>query len=86
MVFVSSVSGLLAHPHHAPYATTKGGMNQMLRVMAREWARHGVCSGLSPATYFADILSLAEQANAVILNSAVILAQTEDLTRLCNRG
>jgi gluconate 5-dehydrogenase len=42
MVFVSSVSGLLAHPNHAPYAATKGGMNQMLRVMAREWARLGV--------------------------------------------
>jgi gluconate 5-dehydrogenase len=42
MVFVSSVSGLLAHPNHGPYAATKGGMNQMLRVMAREWARHGV--------------------------------------------
>ncbi len=42
MVYVSSVSGLLAHPHHAPYAATKGGMNQMLRVMAREWARDGV--------------------------------------------
>jgi gluconate 5-dehydrogenase len=42
MVFVSSVSGLLAHPHHAPYAATKGGMNQLLRVMAREWARYGV--------------------------------------------
>jgi NAD(P)-dependent dehydrogenase (short-subunit alcohol dehydrogenase family) len=42
MVFVSSVSGLLAHPHHAPYAATKGGMNQLLRVMAREWAPYGV--------------------------------------------
>jgi gluconate 5-dehydrogenase len=42
MVFVSSVSGLLAHPQHAPYAAAKGGMNQMLRVMAREWAAHGV--------------------------------------------
>jgi gluconate 5-dehydrogenase len=42
MVFVSSVSGLLAHPHHAPYAATKGGMNQMFRVMAREWAQYGV--------------------------------------------
>jgi gluconate 5-dehydrogenase len=42
MVFVSSVSGLLAHPHHAPYAAAKGGMNQMLRVMAREWASQGV--------------------------------------------
>jgi gluconate 5-dehydrogenase len=42
MVFVSSVSGLLAHPDHAPYAATKGGMNQLLRVMAREWGPHGV--------------------------------------------
>jgi NAD(P)-dependent dehydrogenase (short-subunit alcohol dehydrogenase family) len=42
MVYVSSVSGLLAHAHHAPYAATKGGINQMMRVMAREWAPHGV--------------------------------------------
>jgi len=42
MIFVSSVSGLLAHPHHAPYAAAKGGMNQMFRVMAREWAPCGV--------------------------------------------
>lgn len=42
MVFLSSVSGLLAHPHHAPYAATKGGINQMMRVMAREWASCGV--------------------------------------------
>jgi gluconate 5-dehydrogenase len=42
MLFVSSVSALLAHADHAPYATTKGGINQMMRVMAREWAPHGV--------------------------------------------
>lgn len=42
MVFVSSVSGLLAHQHHGPYAASKGGMNQLLRVMAAEWAAHGV--------------------------------------------
>ena len=42
MVFVSSVSGLLAHAHHAPYAATKGGINQLMRVMAREWASSGV--------------------------------------------
>lgn len=42
IVFVSSVSGWLAHPHHAPYAATKGGMNQLMRVMAREWAAHDV--------------------------------------------
>jgi NAD(P)-dependent dehydrogenase (short-subunit alcohol dehydrogenase family) len=42
MIFVSSVSGLLAHADHAPYAATKGGVNQLVRVMAREWAVHGV--------------------------------------------
>ena len=42
MIFVSSVSGLLAHADHAPYAATKGGLNQLVRVMAREWAARGV--------------------------------------------
>ena len=42
MVFVSSVSALLAHASHGPYAATKGGVNQMMRVMAREWAPYGV--------------------------------------------
>ena len=42
LVFVSSVSGYLAHAHHAPYAATKGGVNQLVRVMAREWAPLGI--------------------------------------------
>ncbi|WP_152659404.1 SDR family NAD(P)-dependent oxidoreductase [Demequina salsinemoris] len=42
IVFVSSVSALLAHAHHAPYAASKGGINQLMRVMAREWAPHGI--------------------------------------------
>lgn len=42
IVFVSSVSGWLAHANHAPYAATKGGLNQLMRVMAREWAVHQV--------------------------------------------
>jgi gluconate 5-dehydrogenase len=39
---LSSVSGLLAHHSHGPYAASKGGVNQLLRVMAREWAPYGV--------------------------------------------
>lgn len=42
MIFISSVSGLLAHPHHAAYAATKGGLNQLVRVMAREWAPRNI--------------------------------------------
>lgn len=41
-VYCSSVSGALAHPDHAPYAASKGGLDQLLRVMAREWAPSGV--------------------------------------------
>ncbi|KUO10441.1 oxidoreductase [Streptomyces sp. DSM 15324] len=42
MVFFSSVSSKLAHRHHAPYAATKGGLDQLVKVMAREWADGGV--------------------------------------------
>ena len=42
VVMLSSVSGLLAHAKHGPYATSKGGLNQMVRVMAREWAASDV--------------------------------------------
>lgn len=41
-VYCSSVSSLLAHPDHGPYAASKGGLNQLVRVMAREWAASGV--------------------------------------------
>ncbi|MGD6741806.1 SDR family NAD(P)-dependent oxidoreductase [Streptomyces sp. BH106] len=42
MVFFSSVSSRLAHRHHAPYAASKGGLDQLVKVMAREWAAEGV--------------------------------------------
>jgi NAD(P)-dependent dehydrogenase (short-subunit alcohol dehydrogenase family) len=42
IVVLSSVSGLLAHQLHAPYAASKGGLNQLIRVMANEWAASGV--------------------------------------------
>ncbi len=42
IIALSSVSGLLAHHSHGPYAASKGGINQLLRVMAREWAPFGV--------------------------------------------
>jgi gluconate 5-dehydrogenase len=38
MVFISSVSGALAHPDHGAYAASKGALNQLVRAMAGEWA------------------------------------------------
>jgi gluconate 5-dehydrogenase len=50
MVFFSSVSSLLAHPHHGPYAATKGGLDQLVKVMAREWAADGITvNAVAPA-------------------------------------
>jgi NAD(P)-dependent dehydrogenase (short-subunit alcohol dehydrogenase family) len=41
-IYLSSVAGSLAHKDHAPYAATKGAINQMMRVMANEWAPFAV--------------------------------------------
>jgi gluconate 5-dehydrogenase len=42
IIFISSVSGILAHKNHGSYAASKGGLNQLMRVMAAEWAAMGV--------------------------------------------
>ncbi len=42
IIFFSSVSGLLAHKNNGAYAATKGGINQLMRVMAAEWASEGI--------------------------------------------
>ena len=42
IVFLSSVAGRSGHKLHGPYAATKGAINQLMRVMAHEYAEHGV--------------------------------------------
>jgi gluconate 5-dehydrogenase len=42
IVFFSSVAGRSGHKDHGPYAATKGGLNQLMRVMAHESAADGV--------------------------------------------
>jgi gluconate 5-dehydrogenase len=47
---LGSVSSLLGHPHHAPYAATKGGIAIMTKSMATEWATQGVTvNAIGPA-------------------------------------
>lgn len=47
---LGSVSSLLGHPHHAPYAATKGGIAIMTKAMATEWATEGVTvNAIGPA-------------------------------------
>lgn len=56
---LSSVSGLLAHHSHGPYAASKGGINQLLRVMAREWAPFGVTVNALAPGYIETALTAA---------------------------
>lgn len=47
---LGSVSSLMGHPHHAPYAATKGGIAIMTKAMATEWAAAGVTiNAIGPA-------------------------------------
>ncbi len=59
IVMMSSVSGLLAHKLHAPYAASKGGLNQMGRVMAAEWASSGVTVNMLAPGYIETNLTAA---------------------------
>lgn len=59
---LSSVSGLLAHHSHGPYAASKGGINQLLRVMAREWAPFGVTVNALAPGYIETNLTAGELA------------------------
>lgn len=59
---LSSVSGLLAHHSHGPYAASKGGINQLLRVMAREWAPFGVTVNALAPGYIETPLTSVELA------------------------
>ena len=51
LILFSSVAGLLGHAHHGPYAASKGGMNQLARVLAHETARDGITANLIAPGY-----------------------------------
>jgi NAD(P)-dependent dehydrogenase (short-subunit alcohol dehydrogenase family) len=42
VIFLSSVAGRSGHKLHGPYAASKGAVNQLMRVMAHEFASDGV--------------------------------------------
>jgi NAD(P)-dependent dehydrogenase (short-subunit alcohol dehydrogenase family) len=42
IVFFSSVAGRSGHKRHGPYAASKGAINQLMRVIAHEYAAAGV--------------------------------------------
>jgi gluconate 5-dehydrogenase len=57
IVFFSSVAGRSGHKHHGPYAATKGAINQMMRVIAHEYAEHGVTANAVAPGYMDTTLT-----------------------------
>ncbi len=50
VVHIASVSSFVANPNYAAYASSKAGLSQMVRVMAREWAsRNVLVNAIGPA-------------------------------------
>ena len=57
IVFFSSVAGRSGHKLHAPYAATKGAINQLMRVLAHEYAEHGVTANAVAPGYMDTALT-----------------------------
>ena len=52
IINISSIAGQIAVPALFAYACSKGGVNQMTRMMAFEWAKEGVRVNAIAPTYF----------------------------------
>jgi gluconate 5-dehydrogenase len=59
IVFFSSVAGRSGHKLHGPYAATKGAINQLMRVIAHEYAEHGVTANAVAPGYMDTSLTRA---------------------------
>ncbi|HWK17973.1 MAG TPA: SDR family NAD(P)-dependent oxidoreductase [Solirubrobacteraceae bacterium] len=57
IVFFSSVAGRSGHKHHGPYAATKGAINQLMRVIAHEYAADGVTANAVAPGYMDTTLT-----------------------------
>jgi len=52
VINMSSILGAVALPNQLAYASAKGGVDQMTKVMALEWAKQGVRANAIGPTYF----------------------------------
>ncbi|WP_262300078.1 SDR family NAD(P)-dependent oxidoreductase [Microvirga sesbaniae] len=55
--FTSSIAGSVGAPTLAPYVASKGGINQLVRTLAVEWAEHWIRVNAVAAGYVQNILA-----------------------------
>ncbi|MBW4555607.1 MAG: SDR family oxidoreductase [Trichormus sp. ATA11-4-KO1] len=56
IIMTSSIAGALGIPGLTPYAASKGGINQLVRTMAVEWAQRGVRVNAIAPGYIENIM------------------------------
>jgi NAD(P)-dependent dehydrogenase (short-subunit alcohol dehydrogenase family) len=59
VIMVSSIASLVGISGLAPYAATKGAINQLVRTMAVEWASHGIRVNAIAPGYFDNVMQNA---------------------------
>jgi len=52
----SSIAGSIGIPSLAPYAASEGGLNQLVRTLAAEWAQHGIRVNAVAPGYVTNIM------------------------------
>lgn len=64
VINISSIAGLVGIPGLTSYSAAKGGVDQMTKVMAVEWAQRGVRVNAIAPGYFENIMSTAGDEHA----------------------
>ena len=57
ITMTSSIAGSVGVPTLAPYAASKGGINQLVRTLAIEWAEHGIRVNAVAPGYVQNIMA-----------------------------
>jgi gluconate 5-dehydrogenase len=83
VILFSSVAGLMGHKNHGPYAATKGGINQLTKVMAHEYAVDGVTvNAVAPGYMDTDLTRAYLEANPTTREALIGLIPARRFGRL----
>jgi NAD(P)-dependent dehydrogenase (short-subunit alcohol dehydrogenase family) len=59
IINISSQTGTIAIPQRAAYCSSKGGVNQLTKLLAIEWAQYNINVNAIAPGYFANLVVLA---------------------------
>jgi 2-deoxy-D-gluconate 3-dehydrogenase len=86
IINVSSQTGTVAIPQRAAYCSSKGAVNQLTKLLALEWAPHGInVNAIAPTfieTKFTEPMFKNEEFHRYVLNSIPLgrIGRPEDVT------